>query len=561
MLHLFIDLKVDSILPPPGYRQEKFSYYIDVPEIGKKFDIAEQDSFVAHLTPYTRTNGAEAPLINGNGCYFLPPMGTELKDSLRCKRYQNYQERLDYWADHYPDIEGIKQLQKLLQRDDFIQAIRQIKDCLKTKFLFFYDGNIITNADVIKDNWADFRLSQMDKISGICSLTGKKSDRLTETWNYAISSPRKGPGDKDATLSSFDKEYAQSGTRNKAQSGPVDWMEGDLLLRKIQWLLSYEKGSPRRYIEIDKRTYLLIFTSQGDLLNNEILVDSPDDFFINETTKLFISPWQGKEIKPLANHQVVYGVIIKFNGARLAFSDYWQGIPEDIQRNLERFFQPQKELGAIPIYHDFHTLIRIDLLAKCIESKGGGNENTLKRMKECLYKAAIWGRSIPLMYLSRVISRYAIDNQLNSSDRGTGQDWKVKLITIILENHNMNTDSPAFYLGKAIFWIQKGQAEAMDKDLDLTPVAKSLSLLLKVPSQVVPTIVERWIKIYIPQLTENKRNIFYQKMVTDNLALADIPNTFTPYEQGQFIKGMFMARKEAFTKKSADPETKTEEQV
>lgn len=566
-----------KLLPAVGYKKDNFNYRIEFYSDGSYKPITtagdNDKGKVSIATPYIPTNVSNSAMVGNFKGFYLSSRFPKGSDA----RSKAFFDHIDWMIDL--GIKGLVEVKKTLSSDAFIDyLIASDPDPKKpgeTKFLVFLDDEVLTEHDLIKKHWASRRLSLLETTNGICSLTGKQSQHLIKVFPSGIDRPQRMAS--DCKVASFDKEYTWlQGIKKKDTKNPVDFFESENLLAKTQWLFDYTgPNEPARRIQIDANTHIILISASDDslaLFNAGELVssyvtaddetdedeDEDDDDLIDlsqigkdidyqNTLAYWRSPLDGKEVKP--GNDLVYGLTCKFKQGRFCITDAWQGIPSQVEINYQRFIDSQKATGEVFFYGQKRDVLPIKSLAQVLEPHGVKSQ--VARIIEKLFRAALYGDKLPLTWLSQVIGRYLIDAKLEKKERESHQEWKLKLINVILENHNMNdTESGAYRLGMGL----AGMAAGQNVDECRSMVAKNMSTILRNPSAIVPQLVVRFNSVYAEKVSNPKcfkliRQIDY------------IPTSLTNQERGQLIAGyhaginFIYTKTDSVTESEIKPET------
>lgn len=592
----------DSLLPSVGYKKDTFTQRIEFNSKGvweEPKPAGEGDKGKASIEiPYIPTNTAYSAMVGNFKGKFLSLRFPTAKQS----QIDAYFAHIDWMI-----ALGIKELiavKKTLMSDDFIDFLIEHEPDPKkpgeTKYLVFLDGKILTDNPLIKKHWAERRLSLLNSTSGICSLTGKQSDSLIDLFPTGLERPQRMKS--DCKIASFDKSYTwlQDATKKDDAICPVDFFESDRLLARGQWFFDFTgPDEPARRIQLDADTHMILFSAgdnlalfnPGDLvssytdpkesdddLDDDLDDDSDDDddgdlidldqiekdYDYQKTLAYWRSPVDGKEVTP--GDSLVYGLTCKFKQGRFCITDAWQGIPEQVEVNYQKFINSQKATGDCFFYGQKRDVLPIKSLAQVIEPHGVKSQ--VARIMEKMFRAALYGDKLPLSWLSKIISRYALDGRLDTKKRESPQEWKLKLINVILENNNMNdTESVAYKLGQGLAYYAIGEMKSYDKKEFETMVRQKFSIIRQNPSAAISDIDDRFCKIYAPRLDKNGKNFssFFLKKV--KFYHQCIPATLSLVEQGQLLSGYnteftyYYSKKEKETDSANTPDTDASESI
>lgn len=577
-----------SLLPHEGYKKDNFSHSVNFPISGPvNFNRAADNDKgkISVAIPYNPHNTSGSAMVINFKPKFLSTRFPTAKQS----QIDAYFSHID-WA---IDI-GVKELvpiKEILLSDSFIDLLIENEPDPKkpgeTKYLVYVDSFStsipISSHPLIKDHWHIRRLSMLDVTAGICALSGKESETMVNLWPYGLERPQRMA--TDCKISSFDKSYtwSQNATNKESAIAPVDFYESDRLLAKTQWFFDYTKpGEPARRIQIDADTHIILFSAglalfdASDLTasyaNNDDADEESDDESDGElvdwavvesenkrqlTMAYWRSPIDGTEIKPEGD--LVYGLTFKFKRGRVCITDAWQGIPQQVEENYQKFINSQKATGDCFFYGQKRDILPIKSLAQVIEPHGVKAQ--VARIMEKMFRAALYGDKLPLSWLSKVINRFAVDGKLVTEKRVSSQEWKLKLINLILENHNMSdVESGAYQLGKFLAYMIEAQMNAMRKmnpgkeiKENNTMVWQNFSIILQNPSAAIPKMYNRFQSVYAAKVPD----YLLQKMKKYNVFC---PTSLTTEEQGQLILGIGAGereiennKKDFFSKKESNP--------
>lgn len=432
MWKTFIDnVQVEySGLPIPGYRSENFHASFCMP---KGRDVTPED-FIFHgfnagkaksvLSPYIRTNGKAVPPINFKKDWVIE--NTDEADSKKAERQAdqriNYLDNLD-WAISLGVSES-ERLKQIIKTDAFKTSLKTFEESngitsKDAKYLVF-DGNNpkpISSNPKIQKEWVN-RLREIEGSTAEeieCFLTGKKTSDIVYEFPCGLDSPTRHRGN---AIAARDKPYTHEQGLNK-KAKPMDRLEADLFIKKIQWYLV--KSDPPRHIRVAQDTFTILATSTGEFFSGDI---EDVDFYLEHGRNTAISYWRspldGKEVRPDSN-TIVHGLTCRFKPrGRVYPINSWQGLSSEIEANYSRFLNAQKETGDIFWRKDDTTkaFIKTDVLpiwiiAKTMEPFA---DQLVGKISEQLYRCALYGEKPPSHWLT-ILNRMMALHQGVSMDR------------------------------------------------------------------------------------------------------------------------------------------------
>lgn len=547
----------ESILPT-GY-QERFvtkaiELYADgrfralTPMTGQKRGKREGRMKAEPQESPMRTVAVKPRLFADNVNYALGKSREKDSPEKVAERHKAWLELVKEAAKGIPNVPEVAAISRWVA-DGGPMSIREHPDLLEDDELtFIVDGKFVTDLPEVRAYWA---AQSLEGPTGLCLVTGQVGPVL-ERMPAKIKGVPDGQTSGTALIS-VNNAAGESYGLEAALNSPISADAGEKIGNGLNVLLNEERPAPngtsRRYryaLRVGKAVYLAWCREPGS--DNPLwTLEDPDPGHVHMLIETAVKGGRPPEV----DREEFFVLSLSANAARIVVRDYHETTLDAVQRNLGKWFQRLRIVGA-----DGQPAKPMGLYRLAASLYRDANKEMPAHVPTALLNAALTGRPIPDFILGLAVKRnLAMQGPFYTTKAKTKAiaTSRLALIKAALTTNpedtslmQLNTDNPnpAYHCGRMLAVLEAIQRiSALPSKLNATLTDRHYGAACASPATVFGNLLKDATSAHLPKLRKNRPGAHYaldQRLQEVAAAVgAEFPKTLTLKDQALFSLGYY----------------------
>ena len=404
------------------------------------------------------------------------------------------------------------------------------------------NGDYIHERPELREYWVNAWSKEQESAPGQCIVTGKETNVLKNKMPYVLKGVP-GANTSGALMTSNDKPAFDTHGLQGMGNAPISIAVSSDISQTLQYLISNPSTSYRLGYG-NKSNQMYVFLGLG------INPDSLNDRQIVATNQLFVSATTGKVLaQPPESVKLLR---LKGNAGRVSIVECREEATKDIYDNVNTFYSAQiygEDIKPLPKWKMLELLV--------FDTK---SEHT-QLFNAALLNCGLFGKPLPICILQNLLHRTYVacdPNVIKNAAKLISLYFKVANTSM---EHNKDLSTIAQAIGRMAYVCHQAQISHSKIDGSNTNVIRSLKSLASNPGYIFNRIYTAYKTYYSPNKFLQARMDRAVAMLPEGFSFSDIPSSFDPVSQSDFMLGFAIEEADYWAEYRANNPDKTNEQT
>ena len=379
-------------------------------------------------------------------------------------------------------------------------------------------GDYLHDIPELRAYWVDTWSKEQELTPGQCIVTGKETNVLKNKMPSVLKGVP-GTNTSGALLTSNDKPAFDTHGLQGMENASISIAIASDISQTLQYLISNPSTSYKLGYG-NKSNQMYVFLDLG------INPDSLNDREIVRTNQLFVSVATGQVLAQ--QPESVTLLRLKGNAGRISVIECREEVTKDIYDNVNTFYSAQiygEDIKPLPKWK------MLDLLVFDTKSE------YTQLFNAALVNCGLFGKSLPICILQNLLHRtYVACNPSVIRDAAKLISLYFKVANTSME-HNKDLSTIAQAIGRMAYVCHQAQVSHSKIDSSNTNVIRSLKSLASNPGYIFNRIYNAYKTYYSPNKFLQARMDRAVAMLPEGFSFSDIPSSFDPVSQSDFMLG------------------------